>query len=145
MKNEPIFTWDEVTGTASCILSDGEKIFTGFANCHPEDNDMCSEKTGCEIALRRAKINALKDYRNEVKIRLSALNQLYYSMNRSKYFNKKSYENKMLQRQIRLTNFDLDTVKEMIVSEQQSLKSYIDEKEKFYNKTRLRRKKANGN
>lgn len=145
MKNEPIFTWDEITGTASCILSDGEKIFTGFANCHPEDNDMCSEKTGCEIALRRAKINALKDYRNEVKIRLSALNQLYYSMNRSKYFNKKSYENKMLQRQIRLTNFDLDTVKEMIVSEQQSLKSYIDEKDKFYNKTRLRRKKANGN
>ena len=145
MKNEPIFTWDEITGTASCILSDGEKIFTGFANCHPEDNDMCSEKTGCEIALRRAKINALKDYRNEVKVRLSALNQLYYSMNRSKYFNKKSYENKMLQRQIRLTNFDLDTVKEMIVSEQQSLKSYIDEKEKFYNKTRLRRKKVNGN
>lgn len=117
MKNKPIFTWDESTGTASCILSDGEKIFTGFANCHPEDNDMCSEKTGCEIALRRAKINALKDYRNEVKVRLSALNQLYYSMNRSKYFNKKSYENKMLQRQIRLTNFDLDTVKEMIVSE----------------------------
>ena len=145
MKNEPIFTWDEVTGTASCILSDGEKIFTGFANCHPEDSDMCSEKTGCEIALRRAKINALKDYRNEVKVRLSALNQLYYSMNRSKYFNKKSYENKMLQRQIRLTNFDLDTVKEMIVSEQQSLKSYIDEKEKFYNKTRLRRKKADSN
>ena len=145
MKNEPIFTWDENTGTASCILSDGEKIFTGFANCHPEDDDMCSEKTGCEIALRRAKINALKDYRNEVKVRLSALNQLYYSMNRSKYFNKKSYENKMLQRQIRLTNFDLDTVKEMIVSEQQSLKSYIDEKEKFYNKTRLRRKKADGN
>lgn len=145
MKNEPIFTWDESTGTASCILSDGEKIFTGFANCHPEDNDMCSEKTGCEIALRRAKINALKDYRNEVKVRLSALNQLYYSMNRSKYFNKKSYENKMLQRQIRLTNFDLDTAKEMIANEQQSLKSYIDEKDKFYNKTRLRRKKANGN
>lgn len=145
MKNEPIFTWDESTGMASCILSDGEKIFTGFANCHPEDNDMCSEKTGCEIALRRAKINALKDYRNEVKVRLSALNQLYYSMNRSKYFNKKSYENKMLQRQIRLTNFDLDTIKEMIVSEQQSLKSYIDEKDKFYNKTRLRRKKVDSN
>jgi hypothetical protein len=40
MKNRPIFNWDETTGFASCILSDGEKVFPGFAQCHPDDMDM---------------------------------------------------------------------------------------------------------
>ena len=143
MKNEPIFNWDEETNVASCILSDGNKVFTGFAQCHPDDIDMSSEKTGCEIALRRAKINALRGYRDELKTKLSALNQLYYSMNTSKRFNEKSYENRMLQRQIRQINFDLATTKEMIAGEELSLRAYIKSKDVFYTQTRKRRQKAN--
>lgn len=139
MKNEPIFSWDEEKGIASCILSDGKNIYTGFAQCHPEDEDMKGEKTGCEIAYRRAKINVLKSYRDELKLKLSSLNQLYYSMNRSKHFNPKSYENKMLQRQIRMINLDIDTTKEMLASEEQSLKAYLLTKEEFYKHTRIRR------
>ena len=148
MKNKPIFNWDEEAGVASCILSDGEKIYTGFAQCHPDDEDMKGQKTGCEIAFRRARINALRGYRDELKIRLSTLNQLYYSMNISYCFNEKSYENKMLQRQIRQINFDLATAKEMIATEQENLRTYIKEKDEFYNKTRARRiknKKASTN
>ena len=145
MKNRHIFNWDETTGIASCILSDGEKVFTGFAQCHPDDMDMQSEKTGCEIALRRAKINALRGYRDELKIQLKALNQLYYSMNKSKRFNEKSYENRMLQRQIRQINFDLATTKEMIATEQLNLTAYIKSKDVFYVQTRKRRQKANNN
>ena len=145
MKHEPIFDWDEETGISSCIVSDGEKVYTGFAQCHPDDEDMKGQKTGCEIAFRRARINALRGYRDELKIQLKALNQLYYSMNKSKKFNKKSYENKMLQRQIRMINFDLATTKEMIATEQENLRTYIKEKDEFYKKTRMRRKKANIN
>ena len=149
MKHEPIFNWDEDAGVASCILSDGEKVFTGFAQCHPDDKDMSSEKTGCEITFRRARINALRGYRDELKIKLKALNQLFYSMNRSYRFNEKSYENKMLQRQIRMIDFDLTTTKEMIATEEQSLRQYLSDKDKFYTKTRIRRieraKKANNN
>ena len=149
MKHEPIFNWDENAGVASCILSDGEKVFTGFAQCHPDDKDMSSEKTGCEIAFRRARINALRGYRDELKIKLKALNQLFYSMNKSYRFNKKSYENKMLQRQIRMIDFDLTTTKEMIATEEQSLRQYLSDKDKFYTKTRIRRieraKKADNN
>ena len=149
MKNEPIFSWDEETGIASCILGSNEKIYTGFAQCHPDDADMKGEKTGCEIAFRRAKIHALRGYRDELKVKLSALNQLFYTMNKSKHFNPKSYENKMLQRQIRMTNFDLDTAKEMIATEEQNLREYIQKKDEFYNHTRARRKayieKANNN
>lgn len=149
MKNEPIFTWDEESGVASCILSDGEKIYTGFAQCHPDDNDMKGEKTGCEIAFKRARIHALRGYRDELKIKLSTLKQLYYTMNRSKHFNPKSYENKMLQRQLRMINFDLDTVKEILATEEQNLREYLKNKDDFYVKTRIRRegriKKANNN
>lgn len=149
MKHEPIFNWDEDAGVASCILSDGEKVFTGFAQCHPDDKDMSSEKTGCEIAFRRARINALRGYRDELKIKLKALNQLFYSMNKSYRFNEKSYENKMLQRQIRMIDFDLTTTKEMIATEEQSLRQYLSDKDKFYTKTRIRRieraKKADNN
>ena len=145
MKNEPIFHWDEETGVSSCILSDGERVYTGFAHCHPDDEDMKGEKTGCEIALRRAKIAALRGYRDELKIRLSALNQYYHSMNMSHRFNEKSYENKMLQRQIRQIKFDLDTAKEMIASEELSLRAYIKSKDVFYTQTRKRRQKANIN
>lgn len=98
MKNLPIFDWDNERGSAACVLTDGEKVYTGFALCHPEDMDMAGEKTGCEIALRRAKINALRGYRDELKIQLKTLKQLYYSMNQSNSFNEKSYENRMLQR-----------------------------------------------
>lgn len=101
---------------------------------------MKSEKTGCEIAFRRAKIHAMQDYKNELKIKLSALNQLYYSMKHSTHFDEKSYENKMLQRQIRLINLDLDTAKEIITTEQKNLKEYIDNKDNFYKNTRVRRK-----
>lgn len=149
MKNEPIFTWDEESGVASCILSDGEKIYTGFAQCHPDDNDMKGEKTGCEIAFKRARIHALRGYRDELKIKLSTLKQLYYTMNRSKHFNPKSYENRMLQRQLRMINFDLDTVKEILATEEQNLREYLKNKDDFYVKTRIRRegriKKANNN
>ena len=149
MKNEPIFSWEEERGIASCILSDGEKIYTGFAQCHPDDEDMKGQKTGCEIAFRRARINALRGYRDELKIKLAVLNQLYHSMDMSHRFNPKSYENKMLQRQIRMTNFDLDTTKEMIATEKQNLNTYIKEKDDFYRKTRVRRiereRKANSN
>lgn len=140
MKHEPIFCWKEDIGLASCILTDGQHYYCGVAQCHPDDLDMASEKTGCEIAFKRAKIRALREYRDTLKIKLQALNQLYYSINQSKSFNEKSYENKMLQRQIRMIKFDLDTTKEIIATEEQNLREYLSEKEKFYKKIRSNRK-----
>ena len=98
---------------------------------------MKSEKTGYEIAQRRAEINMLKSYiSNELKPRLRALKQLYYSMNRNKKFNENSYENYMLQRQIHLIKNELDTTKEIIAELEEDLITYIDSKDKFYKKIR---------
>ena len=138
---EPYFEWDETLGIAYCELTDGERVWIGMAECHEDDFDMKNEKTGCEIAFRRARIKALKEKKRDLKLQLSALNQAYYSMNRSKHFNPKSYENRMLRRQIHLIESDLNTFKDMIATEEQNLITYLKEKDKFYKHIRYNREK----
>ena len=147
MTTQPNFVWDEHSGTAICTLYDKQsgKTYIGTANCHPDDSDFMSEKTGCDIAFRRAKIEFLRGLRDEQKCQLRALNHVYHTMNRSTHFNPKSYENKMLQRHIRSIEFDLATTKEMLAGELQGLKYIIDEKDKFYKRTRARRDLAQYN
>ena len=142
MKFEPIFEWDEKNRCASCVLTVGNDTFYGTALCNEKDLDMMNEKTGCEIAYRRAKIKYLQHMKAVLKERLFALKQLYYAMKDSKRFNEKSYENVSLQRQMRFINSDLATVKCLIADEKQDLKTLIDEKDKFYITIRKNRQKA---
>jgi hypothetical protein len=60
-------------------------------------------------------------------------------MNRSAKFNPESYENTMLQRQIRLLEFDLTTANEMIKYERENLKAFIDDKDRMYKHIRKKR------
>lgn len=141
---KPIYSWDEVSGTASCILTYDQKQFVGTAKCHPDDKDMMNANTGYEIATRRASIQVYRYHRDTLKSQLQVLNQLYYAMSTSKHFNPKSYENRMLQKQINLIKTDLNTIKEMIVETQNSLKEYIKLKDDFYVAIRKNRaKKSN--
>ena len=142
-KKAPIFQWDEESGTAVCIISDGDNLFIGTAECHEEDQDMKSEKTGSTIALFRATIkyyNHIK--KNVLQPQLKQLNQLYYTMNRSKRFNPKSYENIMLQRQIQQREADLEMINELLRSKREDLRIYLTEKEKFYKRIRASRAAA---
>lgn len=134
-----MYNWDEESKCATCIIQEGDETFYGLATCHPDDEDMMSKTTGLEIATRRAEIKYYKYLRNTIKIKLSSLNQLYYSIKHSKKFNEKSYENKMLQRQIHILNHKLATIKENIVIAEENLKMYIDSKDKFYQTIRARR------
>lgn len=138
MSRVPEFHWDKDNGEAVCILIDEKKRrFVGTAYCHEDDRDMMSERTGCEIAYRRARIEQICAIRDcDIKPALAALKQLYFSMKHSKNFNPKSYENKMLQRHIRSLEFDLTTIKEMLAYEREELKDYIADKDKFYQKAR---------
>lgn len=137
MRKEPTFMYAD--GQTICILHDGT---AGIAQCHPDDADMMNARTGQEIAYRRAEIKAYCNFRDNTKTRLSALNQLYYSMNRSKHFNPKSYESKMLQRQIRLLNDDLAAANEMIATLREDLRTYIKEKDNFYKAIRKNRQRS---
>lgn len=138
--NTPKFEWYEEDRQAICKLHTKYGTFTGIASCHPDDEDMMSEKVGCEIAYSRAAIESLKYERdNVIKPSLKALKQLYYSMNRSKRFNQKSYEYKMLKRQIECWEFDLAVINDMIDTERTWIRNYINTKEALYQNIRANR------
>lgn len=131
--------WNENTGVAKCTIYYKSRAFEGVAQCHPNDEDMQSHLTGLTIANLRAELEYLKYEYNKTRAGLDALNQLYYSMNRSKNFNEKSYENSMLQRQIHQSKFALDTISKMLASTKQEIKTYIEGKEQFYQSVRKKR------
>ena len=141
MKNKTKIEWFEESGLALCTITDSyDRTYHAEAFCHSNDQDMKSEKTGCEIAFKRAKIKLYQAYKNEIEIKIKAIHDLYYSLNQSKSFNENSYESKMIQRQLRLLQFDLTTAKEIIATERKFLKEYIDSKENFYKRIRANRK-----
>lgn len=141
--NKPTFKWDDDKGIAICIIHTPYGDFGGSATCHTDDKDMMSEKVGCEIAYCRAAIKMLIYQRDcQIKPALKALKQLYYSMKHSKKFNPKSYESKMLRRQIENWEFDLDIVNDMLDTERKYVHDYITTKELLYQD--LRTKRNNG-
>lgn len=60
-------------------------------------------------------------------------------MNKSKYFNPKSYENKMLQRQIKMYELDIIAINDVIKINKNELRNYIKNKEFLYQKIRKNR------
>ena len=138
MKKEKVtYIFDDKTGVGYCSIFEYGLEFTGIAVCHPDDRDILSERTGCEIANRRAYLELLYHERdNIIAPQLKALKQLYYSINKSKNFNKKGYAEKALYRHVRMLEHDLTAIKAEIATEKQSLKDYINGKEKFYQRHR---------
>ena len=137
MNKQPEYTWSERYGTATCTLFYKNYEFTGVANCHPDDQDMMSKLTGQTIAEYRATLKYLRFIRDcELQPQLKSLKQLYYSMNHSKYFNPKSYEAKMLYRQINHLTEDLKENKYLIDLTKSELKAYLTTKERDHKQLR---------
>ena len=137
MNKEPIYEWHNDEGVAVCVLQYKTMTITGLAQCHPDDEDMKSKLTGETIAELRAVIKLWQFIRDfEITPQLKSLKQLYYSMNHSKYFDPRSYEAKMLYRQIKLLEEDLVAIKEEIQRSKDELKAYLEAKEKDHEKLR---------
>lgn len=137
MNKQPQYSWNENTGTAFATIFYKNYTFTGEARCHPDDKDMMSKLTGQTIAEYRATLKYLKFVRDcELQPQLQSLKQLYYSMNHSKYFNPKSYEAKMLYRQINHLTEDLKEIKYLIDLTKKALATYINIKERDHTQLR---------
>lgn len=144
MKTYLDFSFDEESGKTICKMIEGDNIFYGGAYCHPEDSDFKAKMTGEHIAAMRARIKKLKhELNNVLKPGLAALNQLYFSINRSKRYQKSSYEAKAIRRQIKIKEAEINLLKDIIKDQQDELKNYIDNKEKLYQRTRKIRDKEN--
>ena len=96
-----IYKFDAENGVATCYLIDKNNTHMGFACCHDDDKDFQSERVGLTLAEARAEIDALKHIRNtELIPAYKALKHLQDNMNTSTHYNPKSYEAKMLRRQV---------------------------------------------
>lgn len=139
---KPIYNWDSENKIATCTIRDEEgHIFQGKAVCHPEDMEFASEYVGYDIATERAIIDYLKYVKRDVLMPgLKALNQLYYSINKSKEFSYKHYETRMLMRQIRMKESDIELITESIAIRSDNLARYIESKGETYKKIREMRK-----
>lgn len=138
MKKQPIFTYEN--GHATCTVVDSlGRIFKGEARCSDEDRDFESALIGGTIAEMRAQISAAKTYRDDLKIQLTALKQLYYSMKYSNHFNPKSYEAKRLFHHINLLNNDLEIAKHQLAVLKLDLYEYIRDKDECHAKIRKSR------
>ena len=140
--NNISFNWDEETGQSVCTLIDRDKIYQGFAWCREEDRDMMNEKTGCTIAEYRAYIAWAKSVRdNEIKPKLAALKEFKNTINHSIKCDPKTYIPKMLDRQIRHYEEELEIIKDTINNYKGELNSYLKNKAEFYEKIRRNRNK----
>jgi hypothetical protein len=88
--------------------------------------DMLSEKTGGEIAFHRAKIHMITDQKDILTHELDGLLKYYYSIRQSKKFNKKDYAVRMLIRQIKIKQNDIDDLNELLTYEKETLKQYME-------------------
>lgn len=135
------YKWDKETGTtiASVILIDGNKI-EAEAHCHPDDMDMCNEQTGHVLADFKLLVKAYQYQKNHVlQPKLKMLLHLKSLFERNPNYNKNSYENKMLYKQIALLKQEIAEVKYLIENTKQQRREYINLKDAFYKKIRAKR------
>ena len=93
------------------LLLNGRK-FIGEAHLHPEDVSIESQRSGYTLAEMRAGIKVLQHHiQNELKPALKALKHLNCCIQQSKSYNPKSYEARMLTRNLRLLDEELQDCK----------------------------------
>lgn len=133
------YYYDDINGLASCTIKYKNLLFTGTSKCHPDDEDFMSEHTGCFIAEVRANIKVLKFRRdNEIIPALRAFEHLQANMDTSTKYSPKSYEAKMIHRQIKTLKRQVEEFNVAIADEENYLKKYISEKDKLYQRIRAK-------
>lgn len=136
-------SWDAETGIATCTLTYQGAKFTGKAQCHDQDRDFCSEKTGLSIAEKRAMLKLSKKLKNDARLRYETLERLYKILSNNGKIEPNSYEMNVVYQE--MMNFKTAYIlyKEGIKSLYQELKEFISNKATIYSILRKNRAKAN--
>ena len=141
MISDPLYSWDPNTGTASCIIEYDGLTFCGIAKCHPNDEDMQSEKVGMYIAELRAKIKFMQYQKRIDRAKDDEIKNLLFSMDRSKHFDCNSYAVKRLYKHLKAAMLEVENDRKLIEDYRIEIKRYIDTKDIFYKYIRRNREK----
>lgn len=139
MSQNYITEYDYAYGTSCFAIIYKDQIFFGKAECHPDDKDMESERTGLTIAEARAHIKMMKFIkRHEIQPVVDAYRHLLKNIQSSKNHDPKAYESCMLRSQLAHWEKKLDEIINDIVEEEKYLAEYIAQKDKLYKRLRAR-------
>lgn len=123
------YKWDDVRKIATYSIYYNNKVFTGYAFSHPNDEDLANEKTGLTIAEMRAEIKLYKHIRDcEVIPAYKCLKHLNHIIGQGEH-NKKNRETRLLYREMIRLEKEIIVYTEEIKKINAKIKSYIEEKE----------------
>lgn len=133
------FNWDSNLGQAVCTIRYKDVEIIGSAQCHDDDEDFMSERTGMFIAESRANIALWQHIKNnELTPQIKALEHVAASWASSHNYNPKSFEACSLRKQIKAKKRDYAELKHRIEMEREYLNDYIKNKEIIHTKLRNR-------
>lgn len=138
MKKSEYFVWIE--NICICTINNQYGSFEGAAFCHPEDNDMCSKRTGEQISYHRAIIKSLQHERDNILIpQIKALEHAISLIKMKENAETPSDAFNILKRQLNNYRWQLITIRQLLIKERKELRNYIQTKEKMYQKIRRTR------
>lgn len=129
------------SGYTTCDFRFEGKVFTGHANCLPEDMEFWSENVGCFIAQTKAELKAMRYMRAEARKELKVLVDFQKRLECCKNYNSKSFEARRLRKEIYLYKNKIENISNSINDTELYLKDYIKGKENLYQKLRAKRTK----
>lgn len=131
------YEWNPETGISKCTIYDKGLKFEGVANCHPDDMDFASERTGCYIAESRAGLARLRHKRDNIlRPQIKSLMDFYHNLKDRKHFDPTNPMIGILFQHINKLNHELSELEQDIRLEKTYLQDYIQNKDIVYEKIR---------
>lgn len=129
-------------GEVSVIIQYNGRVYQGVALLHPEDKDFFSEKVGYNIALSRARIEALEDILIDIKTEEKIKEQMYYEATTfSNHLPEYSDPNMVFIKNLMRVKHRIEIIQEAIKNEKKILKNYLEGQDKALESVKLYRKR----
>ena len=124
--------WNEEDGITIYKVQDKDKYYVGVSECHPDDKEFQSQEFGQALATVRATIEFLRNTRdNEIAPQLKIVKHLYTNITKSKLYNPKSHEAKMIRRKYYQLQDQYEAIRDEIKMFKDQESYLIDTKESF--------------
>lgn len=133
------FTYDTDKHLTTCTRNVHNRLYIGHSQCHPHDYDFESKLVGQHYAYTRSMIREMCALRDDYKTQLKMLKHVYNIYEQNDDIDIDSVECKVMRRQMRLLERDIQEMKELISTTRKDLRTTMLEKDKLYDKLRAKR------
>lgn len=138
--SEPKFSFYDNVSRCELLDPDTHELIVGEAYCMPEDADMMSQKTGCDIALYKATAKLFRNKQKRLKKEKKVLEDLYKVYQGRPDYDQADPYVRILRKKIHSYQSDIALISDCESACHKDLEKYIQDKDKFYQQIRNHRK-----